>query len=63
MGQGGERLVACHAWDTPGAAAAGRDTALILGRGPGATSGGRQPTLTASDLVVVAEALIARPVH
>ncbi|HEY0791911.1 MAG TPA: HAD-IA family hydrolase, partial [Chthoniobacterales bacterium] len=56
-------MVACHAWDILGAAAVGMETALLLRPGNAVISVGPQPTITGSDLGVVADALIACHVH
>ena len=53
-------LVACHTWDTMGAAAAGWTTALLTRDGNAALNIGRQPDITGSDLCIVADALISR---
>ena len=53
-------LVACHTWDTMGAAAAGWKTALLVRTGNAPLEIGRQPDVTGLDLRVVADALIVR---
>jgi 2-haloacid dehalogenase len=52
-------LVACHAWDTLGASAAGWDGALILRPGNAPIAVGPQPRFIAADLYALADALIA----
>ena len=53
-------LVACHAWDTLGAAAAGWEAALVLRPGNAPVGVGKQPEITGADLDAVADALIGR---
>ena len=53
-------LVACHTWDTMGAAAAGWTTALLTRDGNAPLEIGRQPDIMGSDLCIVADALISR---
>ena len=53
-------LIACHTWDTMGAAAAGWSTALITRTGNAPISVGREPDFVGSDLIAVADALISR---
>ena len=53
-------LVACHSWDTLGAAAAGWDAALIKRIGNDVLEVGPQPQLVGADLNDVADQLIAR---
>ncbi len=53
-------LIACHTWDTLGAAAAGWQTALILRPGNAPLAVGRQPEIVGADLDAVATALIER---
>jgi 2-haloacid dehalogenase len=53
-------LVACHAWDTLGAVAAGWQGALIFRPGNALLGIGPQPQITAADLNEVAEKLISR---
>ncbi|MBE7213200.1 MAG: HAD-IA family hydrolase, partial [Gluconacetobacter diazotrophicus] len=52
-------LVACHTWDTLGAAAAGLRTALLLRPGNAPLALGRAPDFVATDLAVLADQLIA----
>lgn len=51
-------LIACHAWDTLGAAAAGMKSLLILRPGNAPLGVGRQPDYVGSDLTAAAEWLI-----
>lgn len=53
-------LVACHTWDTLGAAAAGWGTALIKRAGNDVLSVGPQPQIVGNDLLDVADQLFAR---
>jgi 2-haloacid dehalogenase len=53
-------LVACHAWDTLGAVAAGWEAALIFRPGNALLDVGPQPQITGADLNEVADKLIAR---
>ena len=53
-------LVACHTWDTMGAAAAGWSTALLTRTGNAPISIGRKPDIICSDLSAVADELISR---
>jgi 2-haloacid dehalogenase len=53
-------LVACHAWDTLGAVAAGWEAALIFRPGNALLNVGPQPQITGTDLDEVAEKLIDR---
>lgn len=53
-------LIACHAWDTLGAAEAGWQAALILRPGNMPFAIGKQPGLTGKSLTEIAEALIER---
>ena len=53
-------MIACHTWDTMGAAAAGWSTALITRTGNAPISVGRKPDFVGSDLNAVADALISR---
>jgi 2-haloacid dehalogenase len=53
-------LIACHTWDTLGAAAAGWDAALIKRTGNDVLAVGPQPIVVGADLTDVAEKLIAR---
>jgi 2-haloacid dehalogenase len=53
-------LVACHAWDTLGAVAAGWQAALIFRPGNALLDVGPQPHITGADLNEVAEKLIDR---
>ncbi|MGW0093293.1 hypothetical protein ACWDWS_30350 [Streptomyces sp. NPDC003328] len=53
-------LVACHVWDTIGAAAAGRQTALVLREGNAPLDVGPQPDLIGQDLDAIADQLIER---
>ena len=52
-------MIACHTWDTLGAAAAGWEAALISGRGR-RFGLGPQPHIIGHDLSVVAASLMAR---
>jgi 2-haloacid dehalogenase len=56
---GGICLIACHVWDTIGAAAAGWQAGLILREGNAPLGVGPQPDYIAQDLDVVAGQLIA----
>ncbi len=56
-------LVACHAWDTLGAAAAGWDAALVVRPGNAPFGLGAQPGIVGADMNVVADALIQRAVQ
>src|SRR6185437_11716908 len=53
-------LIACHAWDTLGAVAAGWDAALIKRVGNDVLEVGPQPQIVGNDLDDVANQLIAR---
>ncbi len=53
-------LIACHTWDTLGAAAAGWDAALIRRPGNDLLGVGPQPGIVGQDLNDVADQLIAR---
>jgi 2-haloacid dehalogenase len=53
-------LIACHTWDTLGAAAAGWEAALIKRRGNEVLGVGPQPNIVGADLDDVADQLIAR---
>jgi 2-haloacid dehalogenase len=53
-------LVACHVWDTLGAAAAGWQTALILRAGNAPLGVGPQPDHIGDDLDAIADQLITR---
>ncbi|WP_159045117.1 HAD-IA family hydrolase, partial [Streptomyces sp. NRRL F-5122] len=53
-------LVACHVWDTIGAAAAGWQTALILREGNAPLDVGPQPDYIGQDLDAIADQLIER---
>lgn len=53
------RLVAAHAWDTLGAAAAGWKAALVTRPGNAALTVGGQPDIIESDLRAVAERIVA----
>ncbi|MFD8035108.1 HAD-IA family hydrolase, partial [Streptomyces sp. NPDC059717] len=53
-------LIACHVWDTIGAAAAGWQTALILREGNAPLDVGPQPDLIGQDLDAIADQLIER---
>lgn len=53
-------LVACHAWDTLGAGAAGWASALILRDGNAPLGVGPQPTLVVKDLRLLSAALLTR---
>jgi 2-haloacid dehalogenase len=53
-------LVACHAWDTLGAVAAGWDAALVKRAGNDVLAIGPQPHFVGDDLDDVADQLIAR---
>jgi 2-haloacid dehalogenase len=52
-------LIACHAWDTLGAAAAGWDAALVLRPGNAPIAVGPPPRFIAADLHALADRLIA----
>jgi 2-haloacid dehalogenase len=53
-------LIACHVWDTIGAAAAGWQTALILREGNAPLDVGPQPDYLGKDLDAIADQLIER---
>src|SRR6185295_17489198 len=53
-------LVACHAWDTLGAVAAGWQAGLILREGNAPLDVGPQPNYIGADLDAIADRLIAR---
>ncbi len=53
-------MVACHTWDTLGAAAAGWHAALIKRPGNDVLGVGPQPQIVGSDLAEVADKLIER---
>ena len=53
-------LIACHAWDTLGAVAAGWEAALIKRLGNDVLGVGPQPQIIGDDLSDVADQLIAR---
>jgi 2-haloacid dehalogenase len=53
-------MIACHTWDTLGAAAAGWEAALIKRAGNDVLEVGPQPQIVGDDLTDVAEQLIAR---
>lgn len=53
-------LIACHAWDTLGAVAAGWEAVLVLRPGNALLGVGGQPAITGADLDAVADALITR---
>jgi 2-haloacid dehalogenase len=53
-------MIACHAWDTLGAVAAGWQAAFIRRAGNDLLGVGPQPQIVGSDLADVAEQLIAR---
>jgi len=53
-------LVACHVWDTIGAAAAGWQTGLILREGNAPLDVGPQPNYIGKDLDAIADQLIER---
>jgi 2-haloacid dehalogenase len=53
-------MIACHTWDTLGAAAAGWDAALILRPGNAPLGLGSQPHIVGRDLGVVAASLLAK---
>ncbi len=55
-------LIACHTWDTLGAAAAGWEAALIKRAGNDVLAVGPQPHLVGMDLNQIADQLIARAV-
>ena len=57
---GGICLIACHVWDTIGAAAAGWQAGLILREGNAPLDVGPQPTYIGPDLDVIADQLIER---
>ncbi|HEX4151461.1 MAG TPA: haloacid dehalogenase type II [Steroidobacteraceae bacterium] len=52
-------LIACHVWDTLGAAAAGMRAALVLRAGNAPLAVGRQPDIIGDDLTSIADALLA----
>jgi 2-haloacid dehalogenase len=54
-------MIACHAWDTIGALAAGWEAALILRPGNAPLPLGAQPAIIGHDLDEVAAALMAHP--
>jgi 2-haloacid dehalogenase len=56
-------LVACHTWDTLGAAAAGWEAALVKRVGNDVLGVGPQPQIVGDDLNEVADQLIARHVR
>jgi 2-haloacid dehalogenase len=53
-------LVACHTWDTLGAAAAGCQAALVLRPGNALLDVGPQPQIVGADLSEIADKLIGR---
>src|ERR1700754_5086800 len=53
-------LIACHAWDTLGAVAAGWQAGLILREGNAPLDVGPQPHYVGADLEAIADQLIAR---
>jgi len=53
-------MIACHVWDTLGAAAAGLQTALILRPGNAPLDTGPQPDYIGNDLDAIADQLIMR---
>ena len=53
-------MIACHTWDTLGAAAAGWEAALIVRPGNAPLGVGPQPHIVGRDLGVVAASLMAR---
>jgi 2-haloacid dehalogenase len=53
-------MIACHTWDTLGAAAAGWEAALLTRPGNAPLAMGPQPTIVGDDLTVIAQSLIAR---
>jgi 2-haloacid dehalogenase len=53
-------LIACHAWDTLGALAAGWQAGLILREGNAPLAVGPQPNYIGDDLSAIADQLIAR---
>ena len=53
-------MIACHTWDTLGAAAAGWEAALIKRVGNDVLGVGPQPHIVGTDLNDVADQLIAR---
>jgi 2-haloacid dehalogenase len=53
-------MIACHAWDTLGAVAAGWEAAFIRRPGNEILGAGPQPQIVGNDLADVAEQLIAR---
>ncbi|HEX3754135.1 MAG TPA: HAD hydrolase-like protein, partial [Rhizomicrobium sp.] len=53
-------LIACHTWDTIGAAAAGWEACLIKRKGNGVLSVGPQPVIVGNDLDEVASRLMQR---
>jgi 2-haloacid dehalogenase len=57
---GGICLIACHVWDTIGAAAAGWQTGLVLRQGNAPLDVGPQPDHIGKDLDAVADQLIER---
>lgn len=52
-------LIACHTWDTMGAASAGMRSALILRAGNAPLTVGRQPDFLGADLAAVADWLLS----
>jgi 2-haloacid dehalogenase len=60
VGPSGFCLIACHTWDTLGAAAAGWQAALIKRVGNDVLGVGPQPQIVGKDLTDVADQLIAR---
>ena len=57
---GGACLIACHVWDTIGAASAGWQTGLILREGNAPLDVGPQPDYIGKDLDAIADQLIER---
>ncbi len=60
VGSAGLCLIACHTWDTLGAAAAGWQSALVLQPGNAPLPVGPQPVIVGGSLTGVARDLIAR---
>lgn len=56
-------MIACHTWDTLGAAAAGWEAALVKRVGNDLLEVGPQPLIVGNDLNDVADQLIARHAH
>lgn len=54
-------LIACHTWDTLGAASAGMQSALIMRAGNAPIGVGRQPDFVGPDLTALVNWLLSRP--